>query len=70
MPIYDFKCTKCNEIEEAITHFCTKFLDCHCGGQKERLMTINNCVYIGLPTQKYHRSVKRSRTIEEITQAD
>ena len=39
MPLYDFKCPDCGEMEEVYTYDLSKTVNCDCGLQMERIYT-------------------------------
>lgn len=40
MPLYDFRCEKCNEIIEKITRYDTVAITCDCGGLMKKQISI------------------------------
>lgn len=39
MPIFDFKCNKCEEVIEKLTSYDTFAITCQCGGMMERQLS-------------------------------
>jgi len=40
MPLFDYKCSKCGEIQEHFLKKPRKFMKCSCGGMAKRLFTL------------------------------
>lgn len=47
MPLYDFKCDKCNKVEERICSMGTRTFDCDCGGTLQRQVSLGTLVLDG-----------------------
>lgn len=54
MPLYDFKCRKCGNIEERVARFDEEIVACRCGGTAERQFHSNYGINMGVGAYGYY----------------
>jgi putative FmdB family regulatory protein len=54
MPIYDYKCTKCNAIKEMLAGFNDTTRPCACGGQMSRMISTHFGINMGAGAYGYY----------------